>query len=427
MKSEDSMQRKQSTATVTATTKDSHRQCDDQHAEEIGKTMSTSKLLNRIKVVGVLHPFRIGMICLLLLVVLYVVVTGTTHSTGTEAVRSSEAVHTKKSESQQQQAARKPLIEPDLSKYDNCTLPIPPVGSRSEWTSKPLWFPSYPDSMDDNILKSAISSITGLSAGAKSFYASSRAMGLRQCIGRTETASCLNIHPMVLMKPDPTSKTNIFASPIVYILRNPATAMPAFMNQKRIKYAKLEGQTPLDEWRSSRDQFLSTGLWDGYVQQLRTWLDYAATTSSTAASTSTTTTVTNPYYTIGMYLAREHWMDPERGPAELVRLARLLSEAGFPILFDANASDLTVASCIWYRSIGGKAVLEGYHANHQYDFSDYVPGYTKEQKEMMLEGLSKLMKDYDSDEELVAILTEYTDTIREYPDDAKWVNQTAKS
>ena len=120
-------------------------------------------------------------------------------------------------------------------------------------------------------------------------------------------------------------------------------------------------------------------------------------------------------------------MDPERGPAELVRLARLLSEAGFPILFDANASDLTVASCIWYRSIGGKAVLEGYHANHQYDFSDYVPGYTKEQKEMMLEGLSKLMKDYDSDEELVAILTEYTDTIREYPDDAKWVNQTAKS
>ncbi|KAI2502562.1 hypothetical protein MHU86_11909 [Fragilaria crotonensis] len=414
------MQRKQSSATTKG-----HRPCCNQHAEEIGKPMSTSKFLNRVKVLVALHPARIGMLCALLVLLLLVtnMLPQPEHTIGDEVQK--PIVHTNSFKSQQHPVSPKPL--PDLSKYDNCTLPIPPASSRSSWTTKPLWFPSYPNSIDDNILKSAIASLTGLNAGAKSFYASSRAMGLRHCIGRTETVSCLNIHPMVLMKPDPTSKTNIFASPIVYILRNPATAMPAFMNQKRIKYAKLPGQTPLEEWQSSRDQFLSTGLFEGYVNQLRTWHDYTtSSSSSTATSTTSTTTTSSSYYTMGMYLVWEHWMDPERGPAELVRLARLLSTVGFPILMDDD-SDLTMATCVWYRSIGGKEALERYHKYHRYDFQDYLPGYTKEQKDMMLDGLAKLMKDYSSDTELVGILKDYADTIQEYPNDEKWVNQTAKS
>ena len=428
MRSEDTMQRKQAASTTTLTTKGHRSQCCDQPEQEIGRAKSKSKLLNKIKVVAALHPFRIGMICLLVLLVLLFVATAI--GKGVEVPSADEAqnlfAQTKKTKSKQPQAARKPL--PDLSKYDNCTLPMPRIGSRSTWTTKPLWFPSYPNSMDDNIIKSAITSITGLNAGAKSFYASSRRMGLRQCIGKTETASCLNIHPMVLMTTDPTSNTKIFAPPIVYILRNPATAMPAFLNHKRIKYAKLPGQTPLDEWRSSRNQFLSTGLWDGYINQLRTWHDYTTKSSSSSSNGAATTTSSSPYYTIGMYLVWEHWMDPERGPTELVRLARLLSKVGFPILFSDDSFDLSVASCIWYRSIGGKEALEQFHKrNRQYEFSDYVPGYTKEQKEMMLGGLSTLMADYSNDSELVAILNEYADAIREYPDDEKWVNQTTKS
>lgn len=379
--------------------------------------MSTSKLLNRAKVLVALHPTRIGMLSalLVLFLVLKNVLPQPEHSSGDEVQKLN--VHKKTYESQEQTDSRKPL--PDLSKYDNCTLPLSPASSRSSWTTKPLWFPSYPNSIDDNILKSAIASLTGLNAGAKSFYASSRPMGLRHCIGRTETVSCLNIHPMVLMKPDPTTKTSLFASPVVYILRNPATAMPASMNQKRIKYAKLSGQTPLDEWRSNRDQFLSTGLFDGYVKQLRTWHDYTSNTATTTLTTSSS------YYTIGMYLVWENWMDPKRGPAELVRLARLLSKVGFPILIDDF--DLDMATCVWYRSIGGKEALERYHKYYSYDFQDYLPGYTKEQKDMMLEGLAKLTKDYSSDSELVAILNDYADTIREYPNDEKWVNRSAIS
>ena len=94
-------------------------------------------------------------------------------------------------------------------------------------------------------------------------------MGLRQCFGKTETAACLLIHPMVEMTPDPLSKTAKFAPQLVYLMRNPASAMPAFMNGNRIKYAKLPCRTPEDEWCKSYFDYLE-GLWKSFKDQLKT-------------------------------------------------------------------------------------------------------------------------------------------------------------
>jgi hypothetical protein len=351
--------------------------------------MSGSQLLIRFKVFAALHAVRILLICLLL--ALFVVVP-------LRVSRTDDGTTGKTKQLNKLSTAPKPL--PDLSKYENCTVSTPPA--RSEWTTKPLFFPSYPDSIDEKLLKSLTSSMTGLGAGAKSFYASSRQSGLRQCFGKTETAACLLIHPMVEMKPGPLSKTAKFAPQLVYLMRNPATAMPAFMNGKRIRYAKLPGQTPEDEWRKSRFMYLE-GLWKSFKNQLKTWHGY---------------TEGGAYYKVGLYLVHEHLMDPERGPAAVAKLATVLSEAGFPT---APKEDM---ACVWYKSVGGKAALEHYH-KYRYGFDEYLPGYTKEQQAMLLQGLSELTEEYSSDAELVEILKEYHATIRDYTVDRKWVNKTA--
>jgi hypothetical protein len=245
--------------------------------------------------------------------------------------------------------------------------------------------------------------MTGLPAGAKSFYASSRKMKLRQCFGKTETAACLLIHPMVKMEPDANEKKDAFDRRIVYLFRNPATAIPSFLNGKRIKYAKLLGQTPMDIWRQSRDENF-VGLWEGYQTQFQTWYNY--------------TNGDNSYYRMGAYLTLEDIMDPERGPRSLEQLANVLIEAGYPMV---SKTDLP---CIWYRAVGGRVALETYHRQHQYEYPDYLPGYTKEQQQLFLHGLARLSETYRHDTKLTRLLNDYATIIQRLPHDTKWVNNT---
>lgn len=388
---EESMHRRQATMT------DEKNSCCNDQCSRNAKSLTTRKFFNRLKVWISLHSCQFLMLFLLL-----VVFAALSFGVSDSGSPPGESVKLDGAKSRASLSPRKPF--PDLSQYDNCTIATP--AERESWTTKPLWFPAYPNSIDENIVKSLVSSITGLGAGAKSFYASSRQMRLRQCFGKTETASCILIHPMVEMTPGPMEKINQFASPIVYMLRNPATAMPAFLNGKRIKYARLPGQTPVDEWRSNRDAYLDTGLWEGFKNQLKTWHGY--------------TEGQGAYYKIEMYLVHEHLMDPDRGVAAVQRLATILSDAGFPT---APKEDM---GCIWYKGVGGKQALEHYH-KYRYEFEEYLPGYTQEQKAIMLEGLAKLTDEYKSDTELATILKEYAETLREYPVDGKWVNKSAGS
>lgn len=237
--------------------------------------------------------------------------------------------------------------------------------------------------------------MTGLGAGAKSFYASSKKMGLRQCFGKTETAACMIIHPMVEMKPGPDSKANVFWPNIVFLMRNPVTVMPAFLNGKRIKYAKLPGQQPQDEWRKARDDSLENGLWEGWKKQLHAWKSYN--------------------YKVGMYLVHDHLMDAQRGPGVVEKLANLMEKAGFAI---APKEDM---GCLWYQSVGGKEGLEHYY-KYRYEFEDYLPGFTKEQQAFLLGDLNTLMEQYKEDADLVVILKEFHDKIRDDLQlDEKWV------
>jgi len=57
--------------------------------------------------------------------------------------------------------------------------------------------------------------------------------------------------------------------------------------------------------------------------------------------------------------------------------------------------------------------IEKYHQQHNYEYyTDYIPGYTKEQQHFLMQELSDLMVKYKDDLELVSILTEYRDNIQ---------------
>jgi hypothetical protein len=85
-----------------------------------------------------------------------------------------------------------------MARYASCVLPAPPT--QNQQPKKTIWMPQYPDSLDDNTMKSLVGGLTGMSSGAKSFYASVKGE-LRSCKSKsTDTAICMVVHPMIETK-----------------------------------------------------------------------------------------------------------------------------------------------------------------------------------------------------------------------------------
>lgn len=307
----------------------------------------------------------------------------------------------------------------DFSKYENCVIRKPTKQQQQqdrrdasgEWKTKPLWFPSYPNAIDDKVVKELVSKITGIPNGAKLYY--SKSANAKRCKGNTETAACLLYHPMIEMKPNPNlrNKDAYDGNVVVYGIRNPALAMPAFTNGKRIKYHNLMGQMPVEEWRKARDTYFEESF-AAYKKQLVEWLSMSN------------------YRGRVKYLALEDLMDVGRGPKSVLRIAKILKDAGFPTTVlpdgDDNGEEAAAAACVWYQSIGGKDALQKYYNNSQYyDYSDYVPGYTKEQQSFLLEQVVAMMKEHNDDVDLIRILTDYRSYIQhDLVVDVPWVNKT---
>lgn len=275
-----------------------------------------------------------------------------------------------------------------LEHLKNCTITFqPPTNEKGEWSTKPLWFPAHPGTMEDAFLKKLITGITGLPAGGKSFYASSKASGLKKCFGPSETAACFNVHPVVDMGDFPETQSDKFYDKIILGMRNPMLALPSFHNNKQIKYHGLcEGcQVSEDEWRPFRDEWLESMV-DEWVKTVDTWKKMAK-------------------YNVGMYLAQERLWDPVRGPMVLHRLVNLLKEADF------TTPDEEEIPCIWLKIMGGEEAIKAHHES-PYEYKDFVPGYTVAQREMMFEKLNDLASEYVNDTDLVDVLREYQNDIR---------------
>ena len=274
-----------------------------------------------------------------------------------------------------------------LEQLRNCTISFHPP-EKEEWSTKPIWFPAHPGTLTDSFHKKIITGITGLDAGGKSFYASSKGMKLKQCFGQTETATCMNVHPIVDMgDKHPETRSDKFYDRYVYGLRNPMLTLPSFMNGKQIKYHGLcEGcQVPEDEWKNFRDEWLES-MMDAWVNMIDTWKSY-------------------PKYKVGLYFVIEHSWDPTRGPLVLQRLANLLKEAGF------TTPDEAEIPCLWLKIMGGEDTVKAHHES-PYEYTDYIPSYSVAQRELMFKKLNEVAAKYANDTELVDVMREYQNDIR---------------
>jgi len=178
------------------------------------------------------------------------------------------------------------------------------------------------------------------------------------------------------------------------------TFFPSAANVKNAKYHGQIGQTPIEEWREIRDTWIDD-MMTAYRDLIIEWKESS--------------------YDDGMFLVYEDLMDVNRGPDVIRRIARFVREAGF----DTTVEDEDM-SCLWYKSVGDERI--GQYIKNRYDYNDYVPGFTKEQQEMMMRNLKELMVEVVGDhKELAAILKRYVTEIRDNTIiDRKWNGQAAK-
>lgn len=149
---------------------------------------------SRIKVLLSLRPVKLILVVAVFAGASSVALYGLFHieeaSPGRTRTRTSAVAGSGTAGSKRRKERRTRLLPDDWSKYEDCKVRTPANrGKRKEWTTKPLWFPQYPNSIDDRVVRSLISKMTGLNSGAKSYYASSK--NVKRCKGNTETAACL--------------------------------------------------------------------------------------------------------------------------------------------------------------------------------------------------------------------------------------------
>ena len=253
----------------------------------------------------------------------------------------------------------------DLSVLDKQQQCVPVETStpkpKEEW-HKPLWFVTAHHTFEDSVHRELIKNITNLKVGGKSFYASIKG-SLRHCIGTTETASCATSDL-------PTKQFENYQNMYVLVIQNVKTVMPLATNKKNIKYHGIEGQMTIESWRSTRKEWFEQMV-EGWIAQIQEWRD--------------------SQFDIGMYIVYEDLMDPKRGPEVVRQLAKVFKQAGFDTIdIGIDDDDDEQMTCAWMTSIVVESIKE-YHANNKYEFGDYTPGYTKKEKQFMVEKLSEYM------------------------------------
>lgn len=252
-----------------------------------------------------------------------------------------------------------------------------PGRPKEEW-AKPVWFVALHNSYADSTHRLLVRNLTLLFSGGKSFYSSMRGK-LKLCIGDTETAACSIGGEL------PTKNFENYSKKYVMLIRNPLTVLPYSVNMKNMKYHNLEGQVNVELWRATRDEWL-TKMMDEWVESIDKWRKA-------------------PDFEIGSYIIHEDLMDPHHGPNALRQMAKVFREAGFNTIEDGKIP------CAWLMSLGADNIQQ-YHIRG-YEFNDYIPGYTKKQKKMIIKKLTAFIDEVgDSDKMLVSILKRYIDDIR---------------
>lgn len=161
------------------------------------------------------------------------------------------------------------------------------------------------------------------------------------------------------------------------------TVLPAGYNAKAAKYSGVVGQLPREEWRKVRDEWFD-GMLESWEKLIVTW---KATK-----------------YSVGMYLVYEDLLDIHAAMETMKNMMLFLIKEGFQVVPDEELD------CIWFKAVG-KDNLERFY-KRRYEYDDYIPGFTMEQKDKMIKVLTRMKQQFKDDMELVQISERYIDEIK---------------
>jgi hypothetical protein len=285
---------------------------------------------------------------------------------------------------------------------EGCTVGEATVTNPQSSSTKPFWVPSYPAS-DNGLFAPLVIALTGnVASHAKSYYASSPV--LKKCFSRggggdSMTITCQQLHPIVGIGPLPEKQVDKFQPLVIMPLRNPLSGAPEHYQQKAVLYHGATQQVPASDWRAYRDEWLQQTIVSGWNSVVTTWKDM------------------KEYQGIALYIPLEHVLNVQRGPLVVEQLATLLRQAGFPVIPESDVA------CAWYRvtkphiQAAMDRSAEGKMTARQalrYPFAtDYIPGYTAQQKAYIVTELLELQQRYPDDTVLHSILQEYIQEIQE--------------
>jgi hypothetical protein len=302
---------------------------------------------------------------------------------------------------------------------EGCTIGEATVTEpQSSSTLKPFWVPSYP-AADNGLFAPLVVALTGnVASYAKNYYASSPT--LKKCFsrggggGNQMTITCQQLHPIVGIGPLPEKQVDKFQPRVIMPLRNPLTGAPEHYQQKAVLYHGATQQVPVSDWRAYRDEWLQQTIVSEWNSVVTTWKDM------------------KEYQGIALYVPLEHVLDVQRGPLVVEELATLLRQAGFPVI---PASDV---HCAWYRVTKShiQAAIDRSAEDKistpqalRYPFAtEYIPGYTAQQKAYIITELHELQQRYPDDTVLLSILQEYILEIQETKvNDIMFVDDVSKN
>jgi hypothetical protein len=302
---------------------------------------------------------------------------------------------------------------------------------------EPLWLAAFPTALLAAPHADLITSLTGVSNGAKNYYRGSK--GLKRCHNvknenNVQAVTCeivhresvlLRVRPMEsyivisqtrdmnlslfhfptqreaivpCLQPHPSAQAANFGNVVLMALRNPLTAFPAYHQSKAELYHGQKGQVEKEQWIEFRDQYVEEKLFAEWKDFIMEWRDMRP-------------------YTVGGYMPYEYWADETKGPSLVITLSQILKKEGFPVLYDLLTDDgRRELECLWRKHIY-EAIAEEEKIRVEW----YVPRYTSGQLEFMATGLDAFAREIEEkqddgkrpgDEHLVTILRDYRNAIR---------------
>ena len=188
---------------------------------------------------------------------------------------------------------------------------------------------------------------------------------------------------------------------VILVVRNFLTAFPASHADKHVAYHQPKGtqalppqlQPPENNWRQVRDEYLEKSM-TTWREMIRYWKK---------GGTNGTITPGSDYYRVGLILPFEWMMDPLRGPGLVQQLADLYRQVGFDVDLPSSSSSSSSSyiPCLWYQ-----VASKEWHRQEELH-SDYIPGYTVAQRDLMVREMEEEWQEEQDDPVLNILLQEY--------------------